>query len=48
MSSESIEILHTLMTNQFFIFAMAIVFFFLAITLGGPSKSEAVLVEFWI
>ncbi len=48
MSSKPVEILHTLMTNQLFIFAVAIVLFFLAITLGGPGKSEAVFLEFWI
>jgi hypothetical protein len=48
MSNKSMEILHTLMTNQFFIFAVAIVLFLLAITLGGPSKSEAVFPECWI
>jgi hypothetical protein len=48
MSSKPVEILHTLMTNQLFIFAVAILLFFLAITLGGSSKSEAVFVDFWI
>jgi hypothetical protein len=42
------EILHTLMTNQLFIFAVAIVLFLLAITLGDPGKSEAVFGEWWI
>jgi len=48
MSSKPVEILHTLMTNQFFIFAVAIVLFFLVITLADPGKSEAVLGEWWI
>jgi hypothetical protein len=48
MSSKPVEILHTLMTNQFFIFAVAIVLFLLVITLVGPGKSEAVPGEWWI
>jgi hypothetical protein len=48
MSSKPIETLHTLMTNQLFIFAVAIVLFFLAITLGDPGKSEAVFPALWI
>jgi hypothetical protein len=47
MSSRSMETLHTLMTNQLFIFAMAIVLFFLVITLVGPGKGEAVSFDFW-
>ena len=48
MLRKSVDVLHTLMTNQLFIFAAAIVLFFLVITLVGPSKSEAVIGEFWI
>lgn len=48
MSSKPIEILHTLMTNGLFIFAVAVVLFFLAITLGGPGQSEAMIPDFWI
>ena len=48
MSSKPMETLHTLMTNQLFIFAVAIVLFFLVITWLDPGKSEAVIVEFWI
>ena len=48
MSSKPVEILHTLMTNQFFIFAVAIVLFLLAVTLSDPGTSEAVSGEFWI
>ena len=48
MSRKLMEILHTLMTNQLFIFAVAIVLFFLVITLVDPGKSEAVLGEWWI
>ncbi len=42
------EILHTLMTNQLFIFAVAIVLFLLAITLTDPGKGEAVIGDCWI
>jgi hypothetical protein len=42
------EILHTLMTNQLFIFAVAIVLFLLVITLAGPGESQAVISEWWI
>jgi hypothetical protein len=48
MLRKPMEILHTLMTNQFFIFAVAIILFLLVITLMGPGKSEAVLDEWWI
>jgi hypothetical protein len=47
MLRKSMDILHTLMTNQIFIFAAAIVLFLLVITLAGSSKSEAVI-GFWI
>lgn len=47
MSSKPMEILHTLMTSQLFIFAVAIVLFLLVITMAGPGKSEAVFPEFW-
>ena len=48
MLRKSMDILHTLMTNQLFIFAAAIVLFLLVITLVDPSKSEAVSGEWWI
>ena len=48
MIRKPMEILHTLMTNQLFIFAVAIVLFLLVITLAGPSKGEAVTGGFWI
>jgi hypothetical protein len=48
MPQKPVEVLHTLMTNQFFIFAVAIVLFLLVITLSDPGKSEAVISEFWI
>ena len=48
MLKKPLEILHTLMTNQFIIFAVAIVLFLLVITLSDPGKSEAVISEFWI
>ncbi len=48
MLRKSMDTLHTLMTNQLFIFAVAIVLFLLVITLAGSSRSEAVIGEFWI
>jgi hypothetical protein len=48
MSSTPMEILHTLMTNQIFIFAAAIVLFLLAITLLDPGQSQAVIGQWWI
>jgi hypothetical protein len=42
------EVLHTLLTNQLFIFAVAIVLFLLVITLAGPSRGEAVVGGGWI
>ena len=48
MTKKPVEILHTLMTNQLIIFAVAIVLFLLVITLSDPSKSEAVIGEFWL
>ena len=48
MSRNPMEILHTLMTNQFFILAVAIVLFLLVITLVDPGKGEAVTSAFWI
>jgi len=48
MISKPMEILHTLMTNQLFIFAVAIVLFLLVITLADPGKGEAVIGDFWI
>ena len=48
MPKKTLEVLHTLMTNQFFIFAVAIVLFLLVITLSDPGKSEAVISAFWV
>lgn len=48
MLRKPMEILHTLMTNQLFIFAVAIVLFLLVITLVDPGKGEAVIAEWWI
>jgi len=48
MLSKPMKILHTLMTNQIFIFAVAIVLFVLVITLAGPGKSEAVIGNWWV
>ena len=48
MLKKPLEILHTLMTNQLFIFAVAIVLFLLVITLTDPGKGEAVIIDFWI
>ena len=48
MLKKPMEILHTLMTNQLFIFAVAIVLFLLVITLADPGKGEAVIGGFWI
>jgi len=42
------EILHTLMTNQIFILAAAIVLFLLMITLVDAGESEAVIGAWWI
>ena len=48
MLSKPMETLHTLMTNQMIIFAVAIVLFLLVITLADPGKGEAVIGDFWI
>ena len=48
MPRKPVEILHTLMTNHFFIFAVAIALFLLVITLADPGESQAVIGEFWI
>jgi hypothetical protein len=48
MFRKPMEVLHTLLTNQWFILAAAIVLFFLVITLADPSKSEAVIQNSWI
>jgi hypothetical protein len=48
MLSRPMEILHTLMTNQLFIFAVAIVLFLLVITLADPGKGQAVISDWWI
>ena len=47
MHKKPMEILHTLMTNQLFIFAVAILLFLLAITLADPGKGEAVSAGLW-
>jgi hypothetical protein len=48
MPKKPVEVLHTLMTNQLFICAVAIVLFLLVITLSDPGKSEAEISKFWI
>ena len=48
MLKKPMETLHTLMTNQMFIFAVAIVLFLLVITLADPGKGEAVIGGWWI
>jgi hypothetical protein len=48
MTSKAIETLYTLMTDQLFIFAVAIVLFLLVITLAGPGKSEAMFPALWV
>ena len=48
MLRKPLEILHTLMTNQLIIFAVAIVLFLLVITLVDPGKGEAVIGGWWI
>jgi hypothetical protein len=47
MLRKPMETLHTLMTNQFFIFIVAILLFLLAITLMEPGKGEAVSGGLW-
>ena len=48
MLRKPMQTLHTLMTNQLFIFAVAIVLFLLAITLADPGKGEAVIGDWWV
>ena len=48
MHRKPMETLHALMTNQWFICAVAIVLFLLVITLADPGKGEAVSSAFWI
>jgi hypothetical protein len=48
MLRKPMEMLHTLMTNQLFILAVAIVLFLLVITLADPGKGEAVSGDWWI
>lgn len=48
MLRKPMEILYTLMTNQLFIFAGAIVLFLLVITLIDPGKGEAVIPDWWV
>lgn len=48
MPKNPMEILHTLMTNQIVIFAVAIALFLLVITLADPGESGAVIGEWWI
>jgi hypothetical protein len=47
MMSKPMEILHTLMTNQMFICAVAIVLFLLVVTVADPGKGEAVSAHLW-
>ena len=47
MPKKPVEVLHTLMTNQFVIFGVAIVLFLLVITLVDPGKGEAVSADLW-
>jgi hypothetical protein len=47
MFRKPIETLHTLMTNQLFICAAAIVLFLLVITLVDPAQGEVVIADFW-
>jgi hypothetical protein len=46
MPRRRIEILHKLLTNQFFIIAGAILLFLLVNTLMGPGKVEPVMNKF--
>ena len=48
MFRKPMETLHTLMTNQLFIFAAAIMLFLLAITLVEPGTGQAVSSDWWI
>jgi hypothetical protein len=48
MLKNPMETLHTLMTNQLIIFAVAIVLFLLVITLVDPGKGQAVISDWWI
>ncbi len=41
------EIIHTLMTNQLFILAAAIVLFLLVITLADPGQSQPFMGQIW-
>lgn len=47
MLGKPMETLHTLMTNQWFILAAAIVLFLLVITLVDPGKGEAMSGGLW-
>lgn len=47
MMRKPMEILHTLMTNQLFIFAVAVALFLLAVTLLEPGRGEALNADFW-
>ena len=48
MQRKPMEILHTLMTNQWIICVVAILLFLLVITLADPTEGEAVIGDFWI
>lgn len=48
MQRKPVEILHELMTNQFFILGVAVVLFLVVITLMDPGQSEAVIGDIWI
>lgn len=47
MLGKPMEILHSLMTNQLFILAVAIILFLLVITLADPGKGEAMGTGLW-
>lgn len=47
MMSKPMEILHSLMTNQLFICAVAIVLFLLVVTVADPGRGEAVSTRLW-
>jgi hypothetical protein len=48
MKKTPIEILHSVMTNQFVILTVAVVLFLLVITLADPGESQAVTNNYWI
>jgi hypothetical protein len=48
MSRKFFDVTHKLMTNHFFILAVAIVLFLLLITLVDAGQSQAVMSDLWI